>query len=85
MSAYLTPSDIAIQLGVSRAHVSRLIQSGSLRATNVARPTAKRPTYRIDADALAAFMAAGSSNRQRAGPSESSRKRRSPSQAKRFF
>ncbi|WP_146569108.1 helix-turn-helix domain-containing protein [Posidoniimonas corsicana] len=56
MRPYLTPNDVAKQLGVSTSHVSRLIASGQISATNVAVNGARRPTYRIDPADVDAFL-----------------------------
>ena len=54
--ALLTIDKVAQRLGVDRDGVSRLINSGELPAVNVARDrNAKRPSWRIRPEDLAAF------------------------------
>jgi excisionase family DNA binding protein len=53
--AHLKPSEIAAELRVSRSTVVGWIDSGELAAVNLARtPGGKR--YRVDREALAAFL-----------------------------
>lgn len=51
----LTPPQIAERYGVSPDTVRRWIESGQLRAVNIASPKAKRLRYRIEPEALAEF------------------------------
>jgi excisionase family DNA binding protein len=43
----LTPQDVASRLRISRDKVWKLIACGQLKAINLAKPGASRPTYRI--------------------------------------
>jgi excisionase family DNA binding protein len=51
----LTPPQVAKRYGVSADTVRQWIETGELRAANVAAPGTKRPRYRIEASALADF------------------------------
>lgn len=46
--ALLTPKQVAERLSVNRQKVWNMILDKQLKAINIARPGAKRPTYRID-------------------------------------
>lgn len=56
--ARITVNQAAVELGIDRAGVLRLIKKGDLRAINVAPSDAIRKTWRIDEDDLRRFMAA---------------------------
>lgn len=52
MTKFLTVAEVAVQLGVSRDTVRRMIQTGQLPALNIAAPGSRRPTYRVDAESV---------------------------------
>lgn len=53
---WLTVTETAESLSVSRSHVLRLIQGGELEACDVSTPGAKRPTYHVNPASLTAFV-----------------------------
>lgn len=54
--AWMTLDEAALELGgVSVTHVMRLVEDGDLRARNVARRGAKRPSWRIDPETVERF------------------------------
>lgn len=53
---WLTPPEIANQLGVDASKVLNWIRRGELRGVNVADFAASRPRYRIAPQALDAFL-----------------------------
>ena len=54
-TAYLTPPQFAERLGVAVDKIYAWIQTGQLRALNVAQRANGRPRYRIPPDAIAEF------------------------------
>lgn len=54
---WLTPPQIARQLGVSPDTIASFIRSGELRAVNLARPGAHRRRYHIAPEELDRFLA----------------------------
>jgi excisionase family DNA binding protein len=72
---YLTPPQVAEQLGIEPAKVIGWIRRGELKAANVADRLGGRPRYRISTDSLDAFL-----NRRQPvqAPPRTHRKRRQP-------
>lgn len=65
----LTITEVAGRYGVSAEVVLAWVRNGDLRATNVASSAkAKRPTWRVTAEALAAFEAARSATPEQPAP-----------------
>lgn len=52
---YVSPPEYAAQLGVKPGKVISWIESGELRAVNVASKKSSRPRWRISPDAIVAF------------------------------
>ena len=73
---WLTIQQVAGWLGVSRDTVERWVNTGQLRAIDVsAKPGRGRPSWRVSADNLEAFLKARA-NRQQALPVPTRRRRR---------
>ncbi|HJZ56251.1 MAG TPA: helix-turn-helix domain-containing protein [Gemmataceae bacterium] len=78
-----TVAHIAERYGVSSHTVLAWIDTGELQAVNVARsPRARRPTWRVTAEALAAFEALRSGGPV---PPRASRRRRQPDGVIEFY
>ncbi len=78
---YLTPPQVAERFGIDPEKVRAFIDSGELRAINVAAKRCSRPRWRISPDALADFEASRSATPP---PTVTRRRRRDPS-IKQFF
>ena len=68
---WLTPPQVAAQLGVDPGKVIGWIRRGELTAVNVAESLGGRPRYRISPDALKDFL-----KRRQTGPQERPTRRR---------
>ena len=55
---YLSPADVATELGIRVAHVLRWLRTGELRGSNVALRATGRPRWRISRQALDQFLLA---------------------------
>jgi excisionase family DNA binding protein len=76
---WLTPPEVAEQLGVDPSRVISWIRSGKLDAVNLS--DGLRPRYKIDPDELARFLAA----RSTAPAPKPTRKRRTSSYRPKYF
>jgi len=74
---YFAVSDVAARLGCQVPHVLSLIASGTLRAIDIGRPGARRRTWRVPVDAMAAFEA-GRTNTPAAKPAIRRRRKVDP-------
>jgi excisionase family DNA binding protein len=78
---YLTPGDVAEDIGVDLRQVLRWIKAGELRAVNVVGRVGKRPRWRIAATDLEQFL-----DRRSASPAPATpRRRRRDPQVTEFF
>ena len=71
--AYLRVRDVAARLAIDDEGVLALIRTGVLPATDVRRPGARRPRWRIDPQDLELFLAA-----RRLMPKPAATRRRKP-------
>ena len=62
----LTTEQVAAELRCEQPHVRRLIREGMLPAVNIS-PGSKRPTFRVDANDLGAFMASNKQMKHKRG------------------
>ena len=81
-SAYLTPPQVARQLGVKASKIAKWIFNQQLLAVNVAENLAGRPRWKISQASLDEFLAARS-NRKPA--TKATRRRRNTLQIQEFF
>jgi len=78
----MTTCDVATRLGVSVDLVRTWIASGELRAVDVSAKRGRRPTWRVELEALEAFLA---SRANRMLESRSRRRRRRQQNVIEFF
>ncbi|HEV8068654.1 MAG TPA: helix-turn-helix domain-containing protein [Planctomycetaceae bacterium] len=57
-ASFLTPPQIAAQLGVKSSKIGKWIDKGELSAVNVAENRSGRPRWKISRESFAAFLAA---------------------------
>lgn len=79
---YLTPPELARELGVGTNKVLFWIESGELRAINVATSRKNRPRWAIEPEEIERFKASRSSAPQ---PKQAPRKSRTPDGVKEYF
>lgn len=58
MANYLTPTEVAARLRISKMTVYRMIHAGELRALRVGAESAKKVSFRIPEDAYDEYVAA---------------------------
>jgi excisionase family DNA binding protein len=75
VATHHTPKQVAEILQTSADRITDLIAAGELQAINIGRKGAKRATWRISAESLAAFLAKRSTSP--AAPKVQRRKRKS--------
>jgi hypothetical protein len=80
---YLSPPQIARQLGVKPAKILGFIARGELRAIDVSEHRGKRPRWKVSHEALAAFLAVRES--RQAAPATSRHRPRKQETVIQFF
>jgi len=80
LGPWLTPPQIARQLGVDAAKVIRWIGSGELVGVNVATSTGGRPRWRVAPEELEAFL-----GRRRATPATRAPRRRRAAFERKYY